>query len=199
MAAGKQVLDFEVQRCTRRCTRQDRPLAPGEVYYSVLLRDGSGVRRVDYSAEAWSAEATGASGPAGSPRSGAPLAWWRSRMPADRGDGPKLAPNDVLLQLFDAWEHVDEKRDARYVLALLLVRRRVFRLGQAGPALGDGAEAASPRRGTRGDSRDAAAELLVVDCPRRREAYRVPVADPGADRAAAIQAELNDLLYSESE
>ncbi len=47
------MLDFEIQRCTRRCAKTDRELAAGETYYSVLISTGGKVERRDYSAEAW--------------------------------------------------------------------------------------------------------------------------------------------------
>ena len=43
----------------------------------------------------------------------------------------KLAPNDVLLELFDELADRPEQQDLRYVLTLLLVRRRVLRFDTA--------------------------------------------------------------------
>ena len=37
-------------------------------------------------------------------------------------------PNDVMLELFDQWDGQPDKEDLRYVLTLLLIRRRVLRL-----------------------------------------------------------------------
>ena len=39
---------------------------------------------------------------------------------------------ELLLGLFDAWEDDPHEADARYVLALLLVRKRVFRVEREG-------------------------------------------------------------------
>ena len=63
----------------------------------------------------------------------------------------------------------------RYVLALLMVRRRVFRLEEGEPDQQEG-------------------EMLVVYCPRRETTYQVPVVVPDASRAEQIQDELAKLL-----
>lgn len=169
------VIDFEVQRCTRRCAATDRPLSPGEAYVSVLKREEGKVFRLDFAHDAWQGPGEDA------------IAWWRARIPESESSSKKLAPNEVLLRLFDEWADQPERRDARYVLALLLIRRRVFRIAASGLGLGGTAEREEQPR-----------DRLRVDCPARQESYDVLVTPPGPDRAAAIQAELNELLYSDT-
>ena len=113
------LLDFEVQRCTRRCAATDRALEPGDVCYSVLEVSGADVVRKDFCAEAWN----------GAPE--AAFGWWKSRMPEPTAKKIKLAPNDVLLELFDQLADRPDQQDLRYVLTLLLVRRRVLRVDVA--------------------------------------------------------------------
>ena len=110
------LLDFEVQRCTRRCAATDRALEPGDDCYSVLEVQGADVIRKDFCREAWSGVPENAFG------------WWKSRVPEPTAKKIKLAPNDVLLELFDQLADNRSKQDLRYVLALLLVRRRVLRV-----------------------------------------------------------------------
>ena len=43
------LLDFEIQRCTRRCAATDQELRPGDVCYSVLEVRGAEIVRKDYS------------------------------------------------------------------------------------------------------------------------------------------------------
>jgi hypothetical protein len=92
-----------------------------------------------------------------------------------------MAPNDVLLQLFDALEADRERSDLRYVLSLLLVRRRVFKFEEAAEK----------------QQSQAAGQTLVVHCARRDVTYRVPVAAPDASRIAELQDELSRLLSAE--
>ena len=81
------MLDFEVQRCTRTCAATERPLAPGEVFYSALVADGAEVVRRDYSEAAWT----------GPPE--AALGWWKSQMPSGDASKLRLAPNQILWRL----------------------------------------------------------------------------------------------------
>ena len=63
------MIDFEVQRCTRRCAKTDREFKAGEVFYSILVSQGAAVVRYDYSSEAWE----------GPPEEA--IGWWKSQMP----------------------------------------------------------------------------------------------------------------------
>ncbi|MHC4179806.1 MAG: hypothetical protein ACYSWU_20045, partial [Planctomycetota bacterium] len=103
-------MDYEVQRCSRRCAESDRELAPGETFYSVLVAEGGELRRHDYSADVWKGPPPEAIG------------WWKSQIPDPRAGRKHWAPNDVMLQFFDELAAQPGKQDMRYVLALLLVR-----------------------------------------------------------------------------
>jgi hypothetical protein len=160
-------MDFEIARCSRRCAVSDREFAPGEVFYSLLATQGAEIVRRDYSAEHWP-------GP-----DEACLGWWKSRMPARDERRGKLAPNDVLLRLFQQLESQPDKQDMRYVLALLLVRRRVFQV-EAG-------------------AETKPADSLVLYCARDGSTCRVPAMMPDDRRVEQIQNELAQLLFADSE
>jgi hypothetical protein len=160
------VLDFEIQRCSRRCAALGRDLAPGETFYSVLVRRGADVVRQDYSQEGWQGAPEGAIG------------WWKSHMPDALGAKKStLAPNDVILQFFEQLEHDPTQQDLRYVLALLMVRRRIMRLED-----------------TQKDEQGQ--ETMVLFCSRNEAEYRATVAMPTDERAAEIQQQLSKLLFS---
>lgn len=173
----RMLLDFEVQRSTRRCAANDLPLEPGDICYSVLEVRGAEVIRKDYSSAAWTEPPVEA------------LAWWRTRIPSPVAKKVKLAPNDVLLELFDQLADDPAHQDMRYVLTLLLVRRRVFRLETSANAL---SAAALEHRG-------ASAEVMTVYCPKRDASYEVPAAMPDNDRIDEIQQQLSDLLIAGAE
>jgi hypothetical protein len=156
-------MDYDLQRPTKHCFTTGRELAPGEEFYSALIAEGAELRRADFSIEAWHGPPPGAIG------------CWKSQIPDRHGARRHWAPNDVLLQCFDELSEQPDKQDMRYVLALLLVRRRVMRLEE--------------------EQKDAAGgELLVLYCPRRDTTYEVPVTVPDPTRADAIQQELARLL-----
>ncbi len=72
--------------------------------------------RQDYSSEGWLGPPEGV------------LAWWQATMPARDTKRQSWAPSDVMLDLLEQLESQSERHDMRYVLSLLLIRRRVVRL-----------------------------------------------------------------------
>jgi hypothetical protein len=108
-------MDLKLHRPQMACATTGRSFAPGEIFYSALVRRRGAIERLDVAAEAWQ----------GPPEES--IAWWRSRFPEASAVGPTLAPPDVLL---DALESLEEAGDdpLRYMLALQLVRRRVLRI-----------------------------------------------------------------------
>ena len=156
-------MDYEIQRCTRRCATTGREFAPGETYYSVVVAEGADLKRYDYSAEAWQGTPEGAVG------------WWKAQIPGAEPKRKHWAPNDVMLNFFDELQQQPDKQDMRYVLTLLLVRRRVFRVEEE-------------------ENDQQGHEELVVYCPRRDTSYRIPAIMPDAARVTEIQEELARLL-----
>lgn len=158
------MVDFDLQHNTRHCAVSGRELQPGEAFYTVLRKDGAAVQRLDYSEAAWT----------GPPE--VCLAWWKSILPAATDNKkPHWAPNDVMLHLFESLAEQPEQADMRYVLTLLLIRRRLLRLEES--------------------QRDAAGiEQLTVYCPRNETEYHLPAIVPDDARIQAIQAELGKLL-----
>ncbi len=158
-------MDYELQRCTRRCSVTGRELAPGEVFYSALIDAGAELQRLDFAEEAWNGPPDGT------------LGWWKSQIPAPDARRVHWAPNDVMLQFFEELQQKPELHDMRYVLALLLVRRRVMRVEDT--------------------QRDAQGrEELVLYCPRRDATYRVVAATPDESRVEVIQEQLASMLFA---
>jgi hypothetical protein len=161
------MLEFDVQRSSRHCAETGREFVPGETYYSALIvQRGDTVRR-DYSAEAWHGPPEGT------------LGWWKSQLPEPNARKLHWAPNDVMLHYFEQLDGVTGKQDVRYILALLMIRRRVLRLEH-------------------NETDDAGREVLVVYCPRTESEYRVLAATPDSQRANEIQEELAQLLQTDA-
>jgi hypothetical protein len=170
--------DFEIQRCTRRCAATERPLEPGEECFSLLVADGAAVSRHDFSTEAWRGPPEHAIG------------WWKTRVPEPNAKKIKLAPNEVLLNFFDQLADQPANEDMRYVLALLLLRRRVLRLETT-------AAADDTWAGQRG--RPPKTESIFLSCPKRDASYEVAVAMPDEQRIDEIQQQLSELLLAGAE
>lgn len=158
-------MDYDIHRSARHCAKTGRELAPGETFYSVLRSSGAEVLREDYSAETWE-------GPPGDA-----IGWWKAHVPHPDAKKVHWAPNEVMLQLFEDLEGQPEQADLRYVLTLLLIRRRVLRLEDTEPTVGG--------------------EVMVLFCPRRDTEYRAAVVTPSDERVTEIQQELARLLFAD--
>jgi hypothetical protein len=162
---GRPVTEFDIERCTRHCALTGREFAEGEEFFSVLVREGKDLRRRDYALDAWTGPPEGT------------LGWWKSRLPSRDVKKNRMATSELLLELFGQWTG-DDQRDLRYVLALLMIRRRILRLE----------ETIEDQRG----------EVLVLYSPREETTYEVPVVMPDDARASEIQEQLSRLLFSDA-
>ena len=114
------MVNYEVPRYSKICAATSRELKPGEWFYSVLLAEKGNIRRLDYSPDGWEGP------PSYQEDDGIDLiGYWKSRLPSPNDNKIKLAPNDILLNLFDQLSDQLDKQDMRYVLVLLLIRRRI--------------------------------------------------------------------------
>ncbi len=161
------LLDFDVRSCSRCCAQTGKALEPGEVYFSVLEIQEAGTVRHDYCADAWQ-------GPTEES-----LGWWRSRVPV-KDEKPRLAPTDVMLNLFTALADKPGDLQFRYLLGLLLIRRRILR-----------------REDSSHD--ESGKETLTLYAPRRDQRYELLVDEPNQDQATQIQQRMINLLYGDTE
>jgi hypothetical protein len=155
------------------CLRCQRPFGEGEAHYSVLAASPEALERLDLCHACWPAEQqTGAAG----------RAWWRARRPLGQRRG--LAVDlEGLEALFHALAEACEERlrELRYVLSLLLLRKRRLFLVRA-------TVRALPGSDQRG-------EFLVVRRPRRKEEeFFVQVYDLAAGRMESLRADLERLF-----
>lgn len=157
--------DFEVQRCSRKCSKTERELQAGETFYSALVPEGAGLRRLDFAGDVWIEPPEGT------------IAWWKSQIPGAGSKRAHWAPNDVILDYFQLLEEDSTKVDVRYVLALLLVRRRIARWEES-------------------QTDEQGQEIMILYCPRHEREFRVAVQMPTAARIAEIEGELSRLLIT---
>jgi len=156
------VLDFEVQRFTRVCAKTERELRPGDEFFSYLTRDGGDTIRVDVATEAWE----------GPPEDC--LGWWKSIVPDLKSKKMNWAPHEVMLHYFAETEDKPDQADVRYILALLMVRRRIFRIEDS--------------------ESENDVERLVLFCAQNETEYRVAVTPITPERSKEVQALLAQLL-----
>jgi hypothetical protein len=156
--------EYQIEANTRRCAISGRQLQPGEKYFSVLMDEGGKFHRLDYSCEAWQGPPPGA------------FSFWAGRIPAaDDGRRPKI-DDEMLLDCFGRLEgDADPGRvNFRYIVALLLMRRKRFRFEEA--------------------KLDDDQEVLCLRCVRTGHQYRVVNPRLTEEEMATVQEEVFKVL-----
>jgi hypothetical protein len=156
--------DYQIQPATRRCTATGRELRTGEKFYTALRDEGGKFSRQDYSVEAWQGPPEGV------------FSFWMGRVPApEEGRRPRI-DEDLLFDCFQRLEGQNEpdKVNFRYVVALLLMRRKRFKFEEARTAGGE--------------------ERLCLRCAKTRAAYEVVNPRLTEEQMAAVQDEVFKVL-----
>lgn len=156
-------MEYQIQPNTRRCVLTGRELQPGEKFYSVLLEAGGHFVRQDYSSAAWPGPPQGS------------FSFWTGRIPAGE---EKHAPIDDEL-LMDCLQRLEGESEParvnfRYVVALLLMRRKRLRFQEARVEGGQ--------------------EILSLRCVRTRNTYRVLNPRLSEEEMTAVQEEVFKVL-----
>jgi hypothetical protein len=170
--------EYKVGRCSRQCYTEKRPLKEGEWYYSVvLLSDDDEYQRCDYSADAWEGPPEGT------------LGHWKCRMPIAGDKKLVLAPRAVLIDLLRQMESIPEQSKMRFLLALILLRRRFVRLCGGPVATNDHAE----------DLQDTS-EVKIMHLEVVDDGSTIDVAecDIARSEAESLSEALSELLYCEA-
>lgn len=157
----------DIPKSTKTCAVTNRPFVPGETFYSILLEADGQYKRLDYSVQAWD----------GLKKPENMVGWWTSKILTANENKIKLAPNDILLNLFDELLNQPDKAQMLYVLTLLLIRRKIFRY-------------------EREESDSVSPENLSVYAIRREKTYCVPVIEMNEEQIDEVQEYLASLLYS---
>ena len=108
---------WEIGKSTGVCAVTGRELAEGEEFHAVLFEDGESFRRADYSLDAWDGPPPGA------------FCHFKTRIPVQQEKKRLLVDDDLLVEFFRrlADETEPARRQFRFVLALILMRKRILR------------------------------------------------------------------------
>jgi len=111
--------EWEIKARSRYCARTEEPFTDGEPIYTLLYRDRDGFRREDISERAWHEVKMEA----------APFSFWRSKYQAPLPPAPERMPKESAEELLRKLiaEDRPEYTNVRYVLALLLERKRTLK------------------------------------------------------------------------
>ncbi|MHC5111203.1 MAG: hypothetical protein ACYTHJ_15140 [Planctomycetota bacterium] len=111
------VQQWDIQRTHGVCAATGKPIEEGDEFYSVLFEDGETFRRADYLVEAWE----------GPPENS--YCHYKTRMPV-KDKKKRTLVDDVMLRAFFTRLEKDNETSRiqfRFVLALILMRKRVLR------------------------------------------------------------------------
>jgi hypothetical protein len=111
--------DWEIKSRAHACARTGREFVSGETFYTLLVREGDGFIREDLCEEAWAARNENIQ----------PFSFWRSKYEPPAPPPAEPLPRDDaegLLRRLVAENHPSYK-NVRYILALMLERKRMLR------------------------------------------------------------------------
>ncbi len=150
--------DYKISASDRTCHTCERRFEVGEVYYSAVVEAPPEAEemfvRHDFCPDCWQ------------PEPEAYFSYWKTRVPEpppERPTGPRLVDMGRLMQLFEHLAEADQEkaRRFRYVLALVLMRKKRLRLESSRRVGGRGEELTLRESGTK--------RRHTVTCPRLSE------------------------------
>jgi len=111
--------DWEIKARAHRCSRTHQPFVEGDTIFTLLFRDKDGYTREDVSEGVWRQLKTEA----------APFSFWRSCYQTPPAKPPEPVTHDSVESLLRRLlrENLPSQMNARYVLAVMLERKRVLR------------------------------------------------------------------------
>jgi hypothetical protein len=120
--------DWPIKPRSEICNTTHRPFTPGEVFYTLLYRDGDSFRREDLSEEAWRDRNENIQ----------PFSFWKTKFEPAAPLAPEALPKENAEQLFRRLITQPEPlANACFVLAVMLERKRVLKQVRTEIANGD--------------------------------------------------------------
>lgn len=157
-------MEYQIQPNSRRCAISGRELKPGERFFSALVEENRQFVRKDFAEDAWKGPPDGAFG------------YWTGRVTTANDRLKPRFDDDLLEECFTRLEHETESSrvNFRYVVALLLMRRRRLRHESSSHANG--------------------VEKMVLRCLRTNETHEVINPQLTDDEMTQVQEEVFNVL-----
>lgn len=109
--------DWEVDKPLGQCYGTGRKIEHGEEYFGALIEVEDGLQRRDYCADYWDSEKPDV------------FCYWKSRLPQPDEKKQIFIDDNMLMAFFERLENEteQEKVNFRFVLALILMRKRLLK------------------------------------------------------------------------
>jgi hypothetical protein len=111
--------EWEIKSRAHTCTRTGKEFEPGEAFYTLLYKEKNGFRREDLSEDAWTARG----------EDDQPFSFWRSKYEPPAPPPPEPMKKDDAEGLLRSLIGNEDPgyTKVRYILALMLERKRILR------------------------------------------------------------------------
>lgn len=109
--------DWNIDRTLGQCCGSNRQIEQGEDYYAALIETQEGLKRRDFSVEFWDEQKPEV------------FCFWRTKLPLTEQKKKLFIDDDMLMAFFErlAQETQQDKINFRFVLALILMRKRMLK------------------------------------------------------------------------
>jgi hypothetical protein len=109
--------EWEIDKPLGQCCGSGRHIRPGEEYFAALVETEDGLRRRDFCADYWQRHKCDV------------YCYWKSRLPLPDEKKRIFIDDEMLMAFFErlAGQTEQEKLNFRFVLALILMRKRRLR------------------------------------------------------------------------
>ena len=163
-------MDWDIAKSERRCSACDKEFAEEDPFFSALFDTGAEFVRKDYCPACW--EST--------EHEKAPFSFWKTEVPKE--DEPKkvFVDDNVIFDFFRRLadeEHIPARRNFRYILALMLMRKKKLKLTDVKHQDGN--------------------EYLVLRRSRSKELHRVLDPKLSEEELTQVRDELTQILEAE--
>ncbi len=182
--------EWNIQSPGHQCARTQKPFEKDEPVYTILSMGPEGFRREDICKAAWQA----AGGEQTRDKAGVVSFWEHPYVPPAPPSPEPLKKEDAESLLRAMLEkNLPEEKEVRYILAVMLERKRLFKHRETvRPAPTTDDESSEPRQG-RGQS-----NILIYEHAKTGETFTIEDPHLKLDQIAAIQKRVAALLGSDA-
>jgi hypothetical protein len=109
--------DWEIHKPLGTCVGTERVIAPGEEYVATLIETEQGLVRRDFCLDYWEQNKPSV------------YCYWKTAMPSGEQKKKIFVDDDMLMAFFERLENEtdEEKVNFRFVLTLILMRKRILK------------------------------------------------------------------------